>query len=72
VPKDASRANSKAGSINSNHNVQHTSIKAALKRPFQGWSKDLLAARDGLDDDYNFTSGRRRGWTAAAEEEEEQ
>jgi len=31
-----------------------------LKKPFQGWSKDLLRARDD-DDDYNFSSGMRRG-----------
>ncbi|KAJ4991783.1 hypothetical protein SVAN01_02633 [Stagonosporopsis vannaccii] len=34
---------------------------AALKKPFQGWSKELLRARDDDDDDYNFTSGMRRG-----------
>lgn len=38
-----------------------TSLKTALKKPFQGWSKDLLRARDDDDDDYNFTSGARRG-----------
>ncbi|QRC91624.1 hypothetical protein JI435_018520, partial [Parastagonospora nodorum SN15] len=35
---------------------------AALKKPFQGWSKELLRARDHDDDDYNFASGRRRGF----------
>jgi hypothetical protein len=34
---------------------------AALKKPFQGWSKELLRARDDDDDDYNFASGMRRG-----------
>ncbi|KAF1938919.1 hypothetical protein EJ02DRAFT_307884, partial [Clathrospora elynae] len=37
------------------------SLKSALKKPFQGWSKQLLRARDTDDDDYNFTSGARRG-----------
>ncbi|KAH8727998.1 hypothetical protein GQ44DRAFT_609981 [Phaeosphaeriaceae sp. PMI808] len=37
------------------------SFKAAFKKPFQGWSKELLRARDDDDDDYNFTSGLRRG-----------
>ncbi|PSN74864.1 hypothetical protein BS50DRAFT_567632 [Corynespora cassiicola Philippines] len=39
----------------------HTSLKSALKKPFQGWTKEALWAREGLDDDYNFTSGKRRG-----------
>lgn len=34
---------------------------AILKKPFQGWSKELLRARDDDDDDYNFVSGMRRG-----------
>ncbi|KAF2715754.1 hypothetical protein K504DRAFT_446560 [Pleomassaria siparia CBS 279.74] len=33
------------------------SLKKAVKAPFQGWSKELLWAREGIDDDYNFTSG---------------
>ncbi|KAF3031796.1 endoribonuclease ysh1 [Didymella heteroderae] len=37
------------------------SFMAALKKPFQGWSKELLRARDNDDDDYNFASGIRRG-----------
>ncbi|KAH6644630.1 hypothetical protein C7974DRAFT_408298 [Boeremia exigua] len=36
-------------------------LMATLKKPFQGWSKDLLRARDDDDDDYNFASGMRRG-----------
>lgn len=36
-------------------------LVSALKKPFQGWSMDLMAARDGLDDDYNFARTRRRG-----------
>ncbi|KAF2120017.1 hypothetical protein BDV96DRAFT_566552 [Lophiotrema nucula] len=51
-------ASSTASSTKSLH---HSVIKSALKKPFQGWSKDLLAARDDLDDDYNFASGARRG-----------
>ena len=35
-------------------------LTTALKKPFQGWSQDLLAAKQDLDDDYNFASGRRR------------
>jgi hypothetical protein len=37
------------------------SIMSTLKKPFQGWSKELLRARDDDDDDYNFASGKRRG-----------
>ncbi|XTI93564.1 hypothetical protein V2W45_1348044 [Cenococcum geophilum] len=33
----------------------------SLKHLFKNWSPDLLRARDGDGDDYNFTSGRRRG-----------
>jgi hypothetical protein len=40
---------------------QPSSFMAALKKPFQGWSKELLRARDHDDDDYNFSSGMRRG-----------
>ncbi|PVH92560.1 hypothetical protein DM02DRAFT_662828 [Periconia macrospinosa] len=39
----------------------HFSLKAALKKPFQGWSKEALWARQDLDDDYNFPHVRRRG-----------
>ncbi|CAA9961060.1 hypothetical protein PTMSG1_04444 [Pyrenophora teres f. maculata] len=41
--------------------VTSSSLRAALKKPFQGWSKELLRARDNDDDDYNFSSGMRRG-----------
>lgn len=37
------------------------SIKSALKKPFQGWTKEALWAREGLDDDYNFPHVKRRG-----------
>ncbi|KAF1954719.1 hypothetical protein CC80DRAFT_493507 [Byssothecium circinans] len=37
------------------------SLKAVLKKPFQGWSKEALWAREGLDDDYNFPHVKRRG-----------
>lgn len=40
---------------------QSHGFMAALKKPFQGWSKELLRARDNDDDDYNFASGMRRG-----------
>lgn len=40
---------------------QQHGFMAALKKPFQGWSKELLRARDDDDDDYNFASGMRRG-----------
>lgn len=36
-------------------------IRAAVKKPFQGWTKDALWAKDGLDDQYNFPTVRRRG-----------
>jgi hypothetical protein len=38
-----------------------TSFVSTLKKPFQGWSRELLRARDDDDDDYNFASGLRRG-----------
>jgi hypothetical protein len=37
------------------------SLLKAMKAPFKGWSTDLLAAKDDFDDEYNFTSGSRRG-----------
>lgn len=40
---------------------QTRGFMTALKKPFQGWSKELLRARDDDDDDYNFASGMRRG-----------
>ncbi|KAJ8115743.1 hypothetical protein OPT61_g2671 [Boeremia exigua] len=40
---------------------QSQGLMAILKKPFQGWSTELLRARDDDDDDYNFTSGMRRG-----------
>jgi hypothetical protein len=45
------------------HPAAHHShgFMAAFKKPFQGWSKELLRARDNDDDDYNFASGMRRG-----------
>ncbi|KAL6156896.1 hypothetical protein ACJQWK_06301 [Exserohilum turcicum] len=43
------------------HAFSTSSLRSALKKPFQGWSKDLLRARDNDDDDYNFSSGMRRG-----------
>ncbi|KAF2641998.1 hypothetical protein P280DRAFT_517004 [Massarina eburnea CBS 473.64] len=36
-------------------------LKAALKKPFQGWRMEALWAREGLDDDYNFPAVKRRG-----------
>jgi hypothetical protein len=49
-------------SPNPTHSLKTFSLKAALKKPFQGWSRDLLRARDNDDDDYNFASGPRRGY----------
>ncbi|KAJ4410122.1 hypothetical protein N0V91_002131 [Didymella pomorum] len=45
------------------HEAPHQShgFMAALKKPFQGWSKEQLRARDNDEDDYNFASGMRRG-----------
>ncbi|KAF1844262.1 uncharacterized protein K460DRAFT_288330 [Cucurbitaria berberidis CBS 394.84] len=48
-------------STKSRHALGTNLLKSALKKPFQGWSKDLLRAKDNDDDDYNFTSGARRG-----------
>jgi len=39
----------------------NSAVWSALKKPFQGWSKDLLAAKEDLDDEYNFTDCRRHG-----------
>jgi hypothetical protein len=36
-------------------------LLSAFKKPFQGWSRELMRARDDDDDDYNFVSGLRRG-----------
>lgn len=44
------------------HSKGSFSLKAALKKPFQGWSKELLRARENDGDDYNFTEGVRRGY----------
>ncbi|KAF2026756.1 hypothetical protein EK21DRAFT_103018 [Setomelanomma holmii] len=48
-------------SPNHTHSLGTFSLKSAIKKPFQGWSKELLRARDDDDDDYNFASGLRRG-----------
>lgn len=40
---------------------QSHGFMSVLRKPFQGWSKELLRARDDDDDDYNFASGMRRG-----------
>lgn len=48
-------------STTSHKTLGTTSLRSALKKPFQGWSRELLRARDDDDDDYNFTSGSRRG-----------
>ena len=48
-------------SANHTHSLGTFSLKSTLKKPFQGWSKELLRARDDDDDDYNFASGYRRG-----------
>jgi hypothetical protein len=66
--KPSSRSSSVTAPVDcSSSSSQHhalttsSSLRAALKKPFQGWSKDLLRARDNDDDDYNFSSGMRRG-----------
>lgn len=38
-----------------------STFASTLKKPFQGWSKSALWAREGQDDDYNFPSVSRRG-----------
>ncbi|KAF2995247.1 hypothetical protein E8E13_003233 [Curvularia kusanoi] len=40
---------------------QSHGFMATLKKPFQGWSKDLLWAKTSLDEEYTFASGQRRG-----------
>ncbi|KAH9869965.1 hypothetical protein J1614_006886 [Plenodomus biglobosus] len=43
------------------HALSTKSLKAALKKPFQGWSMDLMRAKDDDDDHYNFASSAPRG-----------
>lgn len=45
-----------------------SSFVEALKKPFKGWSKELLAAKDHLDDEYNFPRVPRRGEELAESE----
>jgi hypothetical protein len=40
---------------------KHNFLVSAIKKPFQGWSWKLMAAKDNLDDDYNFPIVRK-GW----------
>lgn len=56
APNRLSMASSTAPSSQSHHSERsiHRTLVSTLKKPFQGWSRELLAARDGLDDDYNF------------------
>lgn len=51
----------RSDSLSQGHVLSTSSLRSALKKPFQGWSKELLRARDNDDDDYNFSSGMRRG-----------
>ncbi|KAH7406818.1 hypothetical protein DE146DRAFT_648533 [Phaeosphaeria sp. MPI-PUGE-AT-0046c] len=63
----SSRASSVTATPEHNPSVSHNnptatfSLRTTLKKPFQGWSRELLRARDDDDDDYNFASGLRRG-----------
>ncbi|RMZ68582.1 hypothetical protein GMOD_00008304 [Pyrenophora seminiperda CCB06] len=66
--QSSSRSSSVTGPVEPSRSPSHqhaiatsSSLRAALKKPFQGWSKELLRARDNDDDDYNFSSGMRRG-----------
>ncbi|KAF2845915.1 hypothetical protein T440DRAFT_406813 [Plenodomus tracheiphilus IPT5] len=52
---------SKSGKTTQHHVLGMKAFKTALKKPFQGWSMDLMRARDDDDDDYNFACGARRG-----------
>ncbi|KAF1835878.1 hypothetical protein BDW02DRAFT_495030 [Decorospora gaudefroyi] len=56
-----SQPSSRTSSITERSSQHPLSLKMALKKPFQGWSKDLLRARDNDDDEYNFSSGSCRG-----------
>ncbi|KAI5379565.1 hypothetical protein J4E82_001604 [Alternaria postmessia] len=62
--KPSSRSSSVTAPVENSSLSQHhaiatsSSLRAALKKPFQGWSKELLRARDDDDDDYNFSSDR--------------
>ncbi|KAF2683697.1 hypothetical protein K458DRAFT_418684 [Lentithecium fluviatile CBS 122367] len=57
---ERSASNATKESTSSRRSTRSTLV-AALKKPFQGWSKEALWAREGLDDDYNFPTGGRRG-----------
>lgn len=59
----SSRSSSITVAGEQSHQVAQQShgLISVLKKPFQGWSKELLRARDDDDDDYNFASGMRRG-----------
>jgi hypothetical protein len=58
---DSSTANASATSPTHHQKKFHASLLSALKKPFQGWSRDLLAAKNDLDDVYNFPHTPRRG-----------
>ncbi|KAI8932777.1 hypothetical protein NX059_010267 [Plenodomus lindquistii] len=60
-PKPSAITVTKSLQGHQHHALSTKSLKAALKKPFQGWSMDLMRARDDDDDDYNFASGARRG-----------
>jgi hypothetical protein len=62
--KQSSRASSITApehSPSKTHSNGAFSLKSTLMKPFQGWSMELMRARDDDDDDYNFASGLRRG-----------
>lgn len=58
-----------ASRSSSKHSLENAafSLRSALKKPFQGWTKEALWAKHDLDDVYNFPSVSRRG--VSAEEE---
>lgn len=51
--------------------TSRSGIWESLKKPFQGWGMDLLAAKDDLEDEYNFVDCRRRSYYYGLEEERE-
>ncbi|KAF2828124.1 hypothetical protein CC86DRAFT_204545 [Ophiobolus disseminans] len=59
-PRSSASSTPASSSTSPSRTLGKFSLKSALKKPFQGWSRELLPARDNDDDDYNFTSGSRR------------
>jgi hypothetical protein len=62
-PKPEITRNSSDATVSSTSSQRPTraTVTSTLKKPFQGWSKTALWAKEGLDDEYNFPTVGRRG-----------